>query len=352
MTPLHLFLCVLHVLSIIKKWSIAVLNPLQPILDQSGVIILDGALATELERRGANLNDPLWSAKLLLEAPDLIRQVHYDYFMAGADVATTASYQATFPGFARRGLSETQAAALMRLSVQLAIEAREQFSAACGVRNAESMPDHIPRAALRTPHSFRPLVAASVGPYGAYLADGSEYRGDYGLTVEQLMDFHRPRLQVLANSGADLLACETIPCWAEAEALITLLREFPQTVAWLSFSCRDGEHVCHGERFADCVALAERSAQIVAVGVNCTPPRFVEALLQNAVPATTKLLLAYPNSGEIWDSATHCWLPGSGVTEFSEPARLWYNAGARLIGGCCRTTPADIRAIAQTLHQV
>lgn len=332
------------------------MNPLQPMLDQSGVIILDGALATELERRGANLNDPLWSAKILAEAPDLIRQVHYDYFVAGADIATTASYQASFPGFARRGLNKTQAAALMRLSVQLASEARDQFSAEPKGRprvgNADSMPDPIPHSALPTPHSCRPLVAASIGPYGAYLADGSEYRGDYGLTVEQLMDFHRPRLQVLANSGADLLACETIPCWAEAEALVTLLQEFPQTVAWLSFSCRDGEHVCHGERLADCVALAERSAQIVAVGVNCTPPRFVEALLHHAAPATTKPLLAYPNSGEIWDSATHCWLPGTGVTEFSEPARLWYNAGARLIGGCCRTTPMDIQTMAHVLRKV
>ncbi len=314
------------------------MNPLEPLLDQNGVIILDGALATELERRGADLDDPLWSAKLLLEAPDLIRQVHYDYFVAGANVATTASYQATFAGFAGRGLDETQAANLMRLSVQLALEARAQY-----LRVAANETRSSPLA---------PLIAASIGPYGAFLADGSEYRGDYGLTVEQLMDFHRPRLQVLANSGADLLACETIPCLDEAEALVRLLAEFPQTVAWLSFSCCDEAHVCHGERFADCVALANQSEQIVAVGLNCTPPRFAEALLRAGAAVTTKPLVVYPNSGESWDAANHCWLPGAGVTDFAEPARLWYNAGARLIGGCCRTTPADIRTIAQNTLRV
>ncbi|MFN8493256.1 MAG: homocysteine S-methyltransferase [Caldilineaceae bacterium] len=320
------------------------INPLEPLLKQNGVIILDGALATELERRGADLNDPLWSAKLLLEAPDLIRQVHYDYFVAGANVATTASYQATFAGFARRSLDETQAANLMRLSVQLALDARTQYMQMVG-----NEPRPLPPAPCLLP--LAPLVAASIGPYGAFLADGSEYRGDYGLAVEQLMDFHRPRMQVLANSGADLLACETIPCLAEGEALVRLLAEFPQTVAWLSFSCCDDAHVCHGERFADCVALANQSVQIVAVGLNCTPPRFAEALLRAGVAATTKPLVVYPNSGERWDAANHCWLPGAGVTDFAEPARLWHNAGARLIGGCCRTTPADIRTIAQALVQ-
>lgn len=309
-------------------------------------MILDGALATELERRGADLNDPLWSAKLLLEAPALIRQLHYDYYAAGADVATTASYQATFAGLARRGLSHEQAADLMRLSVRLACEAREQIirdwrseTGAATLNNRHSSPF--------THHSL--LVAVSIGPYGAYLADGSEYRGDYGLSVEELMDFHRPRLAVLAESGADLLACETIPCLAEGEALVRLLAEFPDTPAWLSFSCCDETHTCHGERFADCVALANESEQIVAVGLNCTPPRYVEALLRSAARVTDKPLLAYPNSGEEWDAANHCWVAGAGTTDFAEPARRWFAAGARLIGGCCRTGPEDIRVIAQVL---
>lgn len=323
-------------------------NPLQPFIDQSGVVILDGALATELERRGADLNDPLWSAKVLLETPALIQQVHYDYFHAGANVATTASYQATFAGFAQRGLNPQQAADLMRLSVQLARSARDQYIADCGLRIAEYPTPTNSQLAIRN-SPLTPLIAASIGPYGAFLADGSEYRGDYGLTVEALMDFHRPRLAVLAASGADLLACETIPCLAEGEALVRLLAEFPDVVAWLSFSCADGEHTCHGEAFADCVALANQSEQIVAVGVNCTPPRFVESLLRIGDRVTHKPLLAYPNSGERWDAATHCWLPGTGVTEFGAPAQLWYNAGARLIGGCCRTTPADMRAIADAL---
>jgi len=310
-------------------------DPLAPFLADGGVIVLDGGLATELERRGADLADPLWSARLLVEAPDLIRDVHAAYFAAGADVATSASYQASFEGFARRGIGPERAAELLRLGVRLAAEARDDFW---------SEPAN--RAGRR-----RPLVAASIGGYGAFLADGSEYRGDYGLSLEALMDFHRPRMAVLAASGADLLACETIPCRLEAEALVRLLAELPGTPAWLSFSCRDGARVCHGELFEDCVALAEASDQVVAVGVNCTAPRHIEVLLRRGRAATTKPLVAYPNRGEGWDAARRCWIEDDVPTaaELGEQALAWRAAGARLIGGCCRTTPEDVRAMARAL---
>src|SRR4051794_6322357 len=232
------------------------MNPLQPFLDCSGAVILDGGLATELERRGADLRDPLWSAKLLVENPGLIRDVHLDYFRAGADVGTSASYQASFLGFCRRGLSPREAGDLLRLSVRLVQEARDAFMA------------EAPAGRLR------PLVAASVGCYGAYLADGSEYRGDYDLTAEDLIDWHRPRLETLLDAGPDLLACETIPCLAEAEALVRLLEEFPAVPAWLSFSCRDGAHLWTGEPFAEAVRIASAARNVAAVGVNCTAPAF------------------------------------------------------------------------------
>lgn len=302
------------------------MNPIEAALAHQGYLILDGAMATELEKRGADLNDPLWSAKVLLENPDAIEAVHYDYFAAGADVAITASYQASFEGYARRGLDRTATTDLLRRSVQVAQEARQRFLA----NGSEGR--------------VRPLVAASVGPYGAYLADGSEYRGDYGLTVDELIVWHRPRFEVLANTGADLLACETVPTLLEGVALARLLDEYG-VPGWLSFSCKDGARLHHGETIRDAAALAEATESVIAVGVNCTAPRFVEELLRNAGEATTKPLLCYPNSGEVWDGANHCWLPGTGVTEFGEPARLWANAGAKLIGGCCRTGPGEIREI-------
>jgi homocysteine S-methyltransferase len=304
-------------------------NILEAFWNKQSCIVLDGAMATELERRGADLQDRLWSARLLIENPDLIRQVHWDYFLAGADVAITASYQATFEGFSQRGLTFSQSSEVMKLSVRLAQQARHEFW------NDER----------RRAGRIRPLVAASIGPYGAFLADGSEYRGDYRLTTEQLMDFHRPRLAILATSGADLLACETIPCLDEAHALLRVLSEFPEARAWLSFSCCDSEHLSSGEKFADAVALAHDSPQIVAIGVNCTPPRFIEDLLLIGRRITDTPLLCYPNSGETWDALHHCWLLGEGGGDFSEPARRWFDAGARLIGGCCRTTPQDIAAI-------
>jgi homocysteine S-methyltransferase len=310
------------------------MNPITPFLETRNVVILDGALATELERRGADLHDPLWSAKLLLENPDLIRQVHYDYFAAGADVATTSSYQATIPGLMQRGLDREQAATVLRLSVTLAQEARDGFWQTEANREGR----------------IRPVIAASIGCYGAYLHDGSEYRGDYGQSVQQLIDWHRPRLEILANSGADLLACETVPCLAEAEALVKLLSEFHHIHAWLSFSCQDERRLCHGEFFVDAVQLGNESANIVAVGVNCTAPRHIDGLLASVADFARKPLLVYPNSGETWSAANHCWRGTTTDAEWNGSAKRWHQAGARLIGGCCRTTPETIRQISQALR--
>jgi homocysteine S-methyltransferase len=234
-------------------------NPISSILEHKPCVILDGAMATELEARGCDLHDPLWSAKVLLETPDLIREVHADYFAAGADCAITASYQATFQAFAQRGLSMDESADLMRLSVRLACEARDDFWNSSQASNSSGR--------------VKPFVAASVGPYGAFLADGSEYRGDYGLSLTDLMDFHRPRMAVLANSGADMLACETIPCLLEAQALLKVLEEFPDMSAWFSFSAKDGLHTNHGELISDCATLLEHP-QVAAMGVNCSAPEF------------------------------------------------------------------------------
>jgi homocysteine S-methyltransferase len=297
-------------------------------------MVLDGALATELESRGADLNDPLWSARVLLEQPELIRQVHLDYFRAGADVATTASYQASFEGFARRGLDRERAEQMMRRAVTLALEARDTFW-----REHEQ--------AGQPGSRRRPLVAASIGPYGAMLADGSEYRGGYTLDETALMDFHRPRLQVLAAAGADLLACETLPCLAEARALARLLQERPGTCGWISFSCRDGAHNSQGENFADCVAALEGFDAIAAIGINCTAPQHVAALVAAARTRTAKPIVAYPNAGETYDAVAKRWHAAHGPAQapFAEQAMAWAGAGAQLIGGCCRTTPAEIGAL-------
>ena len=284
-----------------------------------GALVLDGGLATELERRGADLRDRLWSARLLLEDPDLIRAVHADYFAAGADVAISASYQASFEGFAERGLSRERAAGLMRRSVELA---REAADAAGGDR----------------------IVAASVGPYGAVLADGSEYVGRYGLSVQELIEFHAPRIEVLLEAGPDLLAIETIPSILEAEALVTILEGLPDVVAWISFSCSDSAHISDGTPFAEAAALAASSPRVVAVGVNCSPPVHLLALLSSVRVDTP--LLAYPNVGSTWDAVTKSWILEGPRPDFGAAATEWRAAGARIVGGCCGTTPDDIRAIA------
>jgi homocysteine S-methyltransferase len=302
-------------------------EPFAGLLEGKPVLVLDGALATELERRGADLNDPPWSARVLLESPAMIRAVHLNYLRAGADIVTTASYQATFEGFARRGLDAAQSAALLQTSVRLALEARDEFLA-----------EH--------PDADRPLVAASVGPYGAYLADGSEYRGDYALDESALMDFHRPRLAALLAAGPDLLAFETVPCLREARAVARLLAEFPGATAWISFSARDGAHTCDGEPVSECAALLDAFPQVTAVGSNCTAPRFIPKLIRELRRGTAKPIVVYPNSGETYDASDKTWHGVTDCEAFGVQARAWYEAGARVIGGCCRTTPEHVGAVA------
>jgi homocysteine S-methyltransferase len=293
------------------------------------VKILDGGLATELERRGLDLNDPLWSAKILVEAPEAIEAVHFDYFVAGADIGTSASYQASFEGFAARGIGARESEVLLRRSVELVERARDRFWSVSENRVGRK----------------RPLVAASIGCYGATLHDGSEYRGDYGLSLKELMDFHRPRLHVLADSGADLLAFETIPSKLEGDALRALLEEFPEAPpSWISFSCRNGTETCHGEPLADCLAAADGSG--IAIGINCTPPRWISALLRSAPGAS----VVYPNSGEVWDARRKVWT-GESSGRIEDLAPEWKRLGARVTGGCCRTTPATIAAVRASLQE-
>lgn len=308
-------------------------DPLTPFLKDSGVLILDGGLATELEKAGFDLDHPLWSARVLKDAPEAIAAVHRAYLEAGADCLTTASYQASLPGFVREGLSPEAAEGLLRRSVELAASARETFWA-----DPENRRDR-----------KRPLVAASIGPYGAFLANGAEYTGDYDLDEAGLREFHRARLQILRETGADLLACETLPSVGEARALVSLLEEGRSVGAWLSFSGRDGERISDGTPFVDVVREFSPSPAVVAIGVNCTPPQHVEHLLQGAASATTKPLLAYPNSGERYEARAKAWLGTSSACDWGERGMAWRRAGARLVGGCCRTGPGHVRALRETL---
>lgn len=307
-------------------------NPLTPFLEQQQTLIIDGGLATELEARGFDLDDPLWSARLLSEAPDAIKAVHLDYLVAGADCIITASYQATVPGFLSKGYSEEEAQTLIRRAVIVAKEARDQFW---------SKPEN-------RENRRRPLVAASAGPYGAFLADGSEYRGDYGLDEDELHEFHSLRWRLLVECRPDLMACETIPSATEARALARLLAETPQVPAWISFSCRDGRKINDGTLLRDAVTLLDDVPSVVALGINCTPPRFIPDLVREARTATEKPIVVYPNSGENYDIKERRWMGLSIPDDFAEQSRTWREAGARLVGGCCRTGPRHISEIRRT----
>ena len=321
------------------------MNPLTLRLQTQPFLVVDGAMATELERRGADLNDSLWSAKILRDSPEMIRDVHVDYFRAGADIAITASYQATIEGYTRRGMNRAQALDLIQTSVHLAREARDLFLAQYPIPNTQSPFAPFDTPSLITHLQSPPLIAASIGPYGAYLADGSEYRGNYGLTEEDLIQFHRPRMAALLATEPDLLACETIPCLLEARALVQLLTRFPNTYAWFTFTARDETLTCHGEPLAECAALLDSFEQVTAIGINCTAPKHIPGLIREIRGVTEKPIIVYPNSGESYDPATKTWLGETDCDAFGAQARDWYAAGAQIIGGCCRTTPEHIRAI-------
>lgn len=307
-----------------------------------GCAVIDGGFATQLELHGASINDPLWSALCLINSPHLISKVHLEYLEAGADILVTSSYQATLPGFMSRGLSLEQGEKLLEKSVKLATEARDVFW-----ETVEKIDDHTYN---------RALVAASIGSYGAYLADGSEYSGYFGPDVDlnKLKDFHRRRLQVLVEAGPDLLAFETIPNKLEAQAVVELLEEENVEIpSWICFSSVDGINAPSGETFAECLEVLNKSKRIAAVGINCAPPQFVHNLIQKFNELTEKVIVVYPNSGETWDGVAKRWMPSKCFNDekFKVLAKRWHDSGAKLIGGCCRTTPSTIRGLSKVLKQ-
>lgn len=301
-------------------------------LDRDVPMILDGGLATQLETQGCDLGNALWSASLLQSNPDAIVAATRAYLDAGADCVATATYQASRVGFATRNLSAAKADELMLLSVELAERARSGFL-------------------LEQPDSeFEPLIAASVGPYGAMLHDGSEYSGNYGVTAQTLRRFHHSRLQLLDNSDADVLALETIPSQLEAEVLEALIRDC-STPAWISFSCRDGAHIVDGSPIEEVASLFADHPTVVAIGVNCTPPQFVPELVRRLKSAAPhKVVMAYPNSGETYNVDDNSWSGTVTPGDCAAAAQTWVAAGAGIVGGCCRMGPEHIRAMREVLR--
>jgi homocysteine S-methyltransferase len=283
-----------------------------------GPVILDGGLATQLEAQGHDLGSELWSARLLRDDPDAIIQAHLAYFRAGAQVATTASYQASLDGFIRAGMDKADAGQMIKRSVRLAQQAR-----------TNAADDH-----LR-------WIAGSVGPYGAALADGSEYRGDYDVSIDELRQWHRPRIELLVEAGVDIIALETIPCLAEVEALVTEIAGSGQP-CWLSITCT-GDRTRAGEPAAEAFALTHDVDEIIAVGVNCIDPADAHALVRCAGETTGKPVVVYPNSGERWNATEQHW---TGPRTFQpDQVQDWISDGARMVGGCCRIGPREISAI-------
>jgi len=308
-------------------------------LDLASHHILDGGMASELEFLGADISGPLWSAHVLEAEPEKILAVHRAYLEGGADILLTASYQVSRKGYAEFGLDPARADDALLRSVEIARQTCKEF------------PDR------------RILIAASLGPYGAALHNGAEYHGNYDCSHAELVEFHRSRIAVLAESdpetGPDLLAFETLPSLPEVRAIGEALEPWPNLAAWFCFNSPDhrapGLQIAHGELLRDCAAVVASFPQTVAIGLNCTQPRWLPILIPELKVASNKPIVLYPNSGEGWDAENRCWTelpdgPGNSSESFAQQSKQWFAAGAQIIGGCCRTRPAHIRAITEALR--
>ncbi|MBT5218737.1 MAG: homocysteine S-methyltransferase [Woeseia sp.] len=303
------------------------MNNFENALKHSDPVILDGGLATQLESMGFDIDGALWSAKLLASNPRAIVDAHRAYLDAGADCIISASYQASREGFALIGKTPEEADALIASSVALALNARQEFMTE------------------NTATDRAPIVAASVGPYGATQNDGSEYTGVYNIGVDELRAFHQQRLMLLDQTCADVLAVETIPNAVEAEVLAGLLNDV-DTPAWISFSCRNGKELSDGTPLAEVTEQFAEHSRVYAVGVNCTAPEFISPLisiLKNAAPK--KKIVVYPNSGEFYHSHDNSWSGMACDFDNAFDVAAWQKAGVKFIGGCCRTGPNNIAAI-------
>lgn len=299
------------------------------LLQRDRPILIDGGLATQCEAMGCDIDDALWSAVLLQSNPRALVDAHRAFLDAGAEIIATASYQASRNGFMASGLSAAAADRVIVSSVKLAEQAREEF--------------------LRdNPDTHRaPLIAASIGPFGAALHDASEYTGQYGVTEKELREFHRGRLELLDESGPDLLACETIPSYEEAQLLAELLSK-ATSPAWISFSCRDEKHISDGTPIADVASLFAGHPRVLAVGVNCLAPELIPPIIATLKSAAAdKAIVVYPNSGETYNVNDNSWSGNVTELQCERSAQVWIEAGARLIGGCCRIGPSQIAAMAR-----
>ena len=305
------------------------------ILENQKTIILDGALGTQIQQNGYDANDSLWSAKYLSENPEVIKEVHLQYLSSGADCIITSSYQASIEGFVQKGLSEEKAIELIKSSIFLAKEVRDDF----WLEN-------------KSEDRFKPLVAASIGPYGAYLADGSEYSGDYAISDEELRAFHKRRLEIIIETKPDLLAVETIPSFKEAKIIVELLKEYEDIESWVTFSAKDETYTNAGDNIVECMKYLETQKHICAVGVNCTAPQYILTIIENTKNVCSKPIVVYPNGGSKYNPITKVWEKGDiSADEFAKMAYLWYQKGAAIIGGCCETGPEEIKAIRKCLSR-
>jgi len=310
------------------------------LLEKQDYLILHGALGTELECQGYDVSGKLWSAEYLIRQPDIIEKIHESYILSGSDIVTTSAYQATIPGLMDYGLSKSDAENIIRSTVRIAKSARDKAWAKIDANEKSKRP--------------YPLISGDIGPYAAYLANGSEYTGKYNIDKEAIRSFHKPRIALLLEEGVDLLAVETIPNFIEAQVIAEILSEkYPKVEAYFSFTSQDGKSISDGTPIEEVATYCDKIPQILSMGLNCSLPKIYESGLKLFNKVTKKPLVTYPQSGEIFDKKTKTWFPPTEkLPTLLENTKYWHTLGAKIVGGCCRTHPCDIKILSQGLRGI
>lgn len=295
-------------------------------------LVLDGAMADELQRQGIDLNSKLWTASALIDQEEKVYHAHLNYFKAGANIVITDTYQANLPAFEKAGYSQKQAEEFIKKAVRIAKQARDDYERQTEIHN---------------------YVAGTVGPYGAYLADGNEYRGDYELSPQEYLDFHLPRLRLILAEKPDLIALETQPKLTETQVLLDwLTQHVPEVPVYVSFTLKDKTTISDGTSLAHAAQVVDKYKQVVGIGINCVAPNLVTPALELLSKNTIKPLVVYPNQGASYNPEIKEWEEVKEHFDFSKLTKTWYEKGARLIGGCCTTGPKEVKQISTTLNQL
>ncbi|MGV2875897.1 homocysteine S-methyltransferase [Macrococcus capreoli] len=284
------------------------------------ITLLDGGFGTTVEAYGYDVKHELWSTHLIKEHPEAILKVHQAFVNNGAEIILTNTYQGAVQSFLNTGYTEREAEGYLQAAVELA---------------HQSVSSNV-------------LVAASLGPYGAMLGNGSEYTGAYQVRQSDYIEYHMQRLNILIEAGIRVFAFETIPNIEEVKAVKALLEDYPDIEAWLSVTLKDSAHLSDGTPIEEVIEVVNGIDNVHAFGVNCTSVKVIDGAVERLLALSEKAIILYPNGGRKYDAVEKVWIDQDDIS-LIEATVKWKQLGVKIIGGCCQVGPEEIGALSAVL---